>query len=94
MADAEARTLGEELRALADEAEALLRAGLHADAGELKEQAAASLAELRARLDRLEGQLNARTRELDRYVRENPWQALALAGGVALLAGLLLGRRR
>ena len=27
------------------------------------------------------------------YIRENPWKALAIAGGVGLLAGLLLRRR-
>ena len=27
------------------------------------------------------------------YIRENPWKALAIAGGIGLLAGLLLRRR-
>ncbi len=94
MPDADARTLGEELRALADEAEALLRGGVHAGTEEFQAQAAAGLEELRGRFAGLESQLNARARELDRYVRDNPWQALAVVAGVALLAGVLLGRRR
>lgn len=27
------------------------------------------------------------------YIRENPWKALAIAGGIGLLAGMLLRRR-
>ena len=27
------------------------------------------------------------------YVRDNPWQAMAMAGGIGLVIGLLLGRR-
>lgn len=29
----------------------------------------------------------------DTYVKENPWRTVAIAGGVAFLGGLLLGRR-
>jgi len=29
----------------------------------------------------------------DAYVKENPWRTAALAGGIAFLGGLLLGRR-
>jgi ElaB/YqjD/DUF883 family membrane-anchored ribosome-binding protein len=32
-------------------------------------------------------------RAADRYVHRNPWQSLALAAGVGLLAGLLISRR-
>ena len=46
-----------------------------------------------ARLGGLEQQLNARAREVDTYVRDNPWQAVAIAGGVALLLGLIMARR-
>ena len=45
------------------------------------------------RLSGLEEQLGARAREVDYYVRENPWQTVAIAGGVALLLGLIMGRR-
>jgi ElaB/YqjD/DUF883 family membrane-anchored ribosome-binding protein len=29
----------------------------------------------------------------DEYVHENPWKSISIAGGAALLIGLLLGRR-
>ncbi len=29
----------------------------------------------------------------DHYVRDNPWQAIAIAAGVAFVIGLLVGRR-
>jgi ElaB/YqjD/DUF883 family membrane-anchored ribosome-binding protein len=30
----------------------------------------------------------------DTYVRDNPWRAVAIAAGVGVVAGLLLGRRK
>jgi ElaB/YqjD/DUF883 family membrane-anchored ribosome-binding protein len=30
---------------------------------------------------------------VDDYVRDNPWQAVAVAGGVALLLGLIMARK-
>jgi ElaB/YqjD/DUF883 family membrane-anchored ribosome-binding protein len=51
------------------------------------------MAELRTRLTALEQQVKARARDVDGYVRDNPWQAVAVAGGVALLLGLIMGRR-
>jgi ElaB/YqjD/DUF883 family membrane-anchored ribosome-binding protein len=57
------------------------------------ERAQATLQELRTRLTALEEQVRARARDVDSYVRDNPWQAVAVAGGIALLFGLLMGRR-
>jgi ElaB/YqjD/DUF883 family membrane-anchored ribosome-binding protein len=85
--------LADELRALASEAEALLRSGVASGGAELQGRAQETLADLRARLAGLEQQLNARAREVDSYVRDNPWQAVAVAGGVALLLGLIMARR-
>ena len=39
------------------------------------------------------GQAQQVTRTTDSYVRDNPWQAVAVAGGVALLLGLIMARR-
>jgi ElaB/YqjD/DUF883 family membrane-anchored ribosome-binding protein len=85
--------LAEDLRTLVDDAETLLRATANAGSAELQERAQATLQELRTRLTALEEQVRARARDVDSYVRDNPWQAVAVAGGIALLFGLLMGRR-
>ena len=85
--------LAEELRALVSDAEALLRSSAATAGGAAQAHAEATVAELRDRLAGIEGQVKARARDLDSYVRENPWQAVAIAGGVALLLGLIMSRR-
>ena len=89
----QAAKLAEELRSLVSDAEALLRATTGADGAEIDERAEATLRELRGRLNALEELLTARARDVDTYVRTNPWQAVAVVGGVALLLGLMMGRR-
>ena len=59
----------------------------------MQQRAEATVRDLRERLSALEEQLTARARDIDSYVRSNPWQAVAVAGGVALLLGLVMGRR-
>ena len=85
--------LAEELRALVSDAEALLRNSTGTAGAAGRQHAEETLAELRTRLTALEQQVRARARDVDTYVRDNPWQAVAVAGGVALLLGLLMGRR-
>jgi ElaB/YqjD/DUF883 family membrane-anchored ribosome-binding protein len=85
--------LAEELRALVSEAEALLHTSAETVSTAGREQAEATIADLRKRLTSLERQVKARAREVDDYVHDNPWQAVAMAGGVALLLGLIMGRR-
>jgi ElaB/YqjD/DUF883 family membrane-anchored ribosome-binding protein len=85
--------LAEELRALVSDAEALLRTSTGTASAAERQHAEDMLAELRTRLTALEQQVKARARDVDSYVRDNPWQAVAVAGGVALLLGLLMGRR-
>jgi ElaB/YqjD/DUF883 family membrane-anchored ribosome-binding protein len=89
----DAGSLAEELRALMSDAESLLRAATTGGNGELPEGAQAALGELRARLSALENQVREGARDVDSYVRANPWQAVAVTAGVALLLGLLLARR-
>jgi ElaB/YqjD/DUF883 family membrane-anchored ribosome-binding protein len=89
----DAGKLAEELRSLVSDAEALLRASTSADGAQMQERAEATLRDLRARLSALEEQVTARARDIDSYVRGNPWQAVAVVGGVALLLGLIMGRR-
>jgi ElaB/YqjD/DUF883 family membrane-anchored ribosome-binding protein len=88
-----AGNLADELRTLVEDAEALLRSGLASGGAELQGRAEDTLADLKARLGNLEQQLNQRARDVDSYVRDNPWQAVAVAGGVALLLGLIMARR-
>ena len=89
----ESGRLAEELKQLVNDAEALLREGLSNGAAEAQARAQESIADLRERLAGLEQQLNARARQVDEYVRENPWQAVAVAGGLALILGLIMARR-
>jgi ElaB protein len=85
--------LAEELRALVSEAEALLRSSTETVSAAGREQTEATIADLRKRLTSLERQVKARARDVDEYVHDNPWAAVAMAGGVALLLGLIMGRR-
>jgi ElaB/YqjD/DUF883 family membrane-anchored ribosome-binding protein len=85
--------LAEELHALVSEAEALLRTSTETASAAGRERAEAAIADLRKRLTSLERQVRDRARDVDDYVRDNPWQAVAMAGGVALLLGLIMGRR-
>jgi len=85
--------LADDLRTLVDDAEALLRSATNAGSAELQERAQATLQELRIRLAALEERVRDRARDVDTFVRDNPWKAVAVAGGVALLIGLLMGRR-
>lgn len=89
----DAGRIADELRSLVDEAEALLRSTVSAGTAELQDRAQDTLQDLKGRLGSLEQQLNARAREVDGYVRDNPWAAVAVAGGVALLLGLVMARR-
>jgi ElaB/YqjD/DUF883 family membrane-anchored ribosome-binding protein len=92
----DAGKLAEDIKTLVRDAEALLRASAD-NAEELtdeaRERAERSLHALRGQLNDIERDLKGRVEVLDDYVRDNPWTAVAIAGGVALLAGLLLGRR-
>jgi ElaB/YqjD/DUF883 family membrane-anchored ribosome-binding protein len=85
--------VAEELRALVSDAETLLRSTASAGGADVQERAQVTLQELRARLNALEETVRSRARDVDSYVHDNPWQAVAAVGGIALLLGLLMGRR-
>lgn len=63
-----------------------LRASLSAHAEALRMGGAARLADIGETAE-------AKFADLTDQARRNPWQALAIAGGVGLLVGLLWGRR-
>ncbi|OIQ98019.1 hypothetical protein GALL_199400 [mine drainage metagenome] len=86
-----------ELQALVVEAETMI-------ANTASEQSDEAVNSLRARFvaaqERFEkayagvkGKVVVQARRADEYIRENPYQALAIAAGAALLVGLLVGRR-
>lgn len=92
----DAGKLAEDIKTLVRDAETLLRASAE-NAEDLTEEARQtaerSLHVLRSRLTEIERDLKGRAEMLDGYVHDNPWTAVAVAGGVALLIGLLMGRR-
>jgi len=92
----DAGKLAEDIKTLVRDAEALLRASAE-NAEDLTEDARQraedSLRALRSQLSDIERDLKGRAEVLDGYVRDNPWAAVAVVGGVALLVGLLMGRR-
>ncbi|HJS88877.1 MAG TPA: DUF883 family protein [Steroidobacteraceae bacterium] len=92
----DAGKLAEDIKTLVRDAEALLRASAeNAEdlSDEARERAEQSLHTLRNQLGDIERDLKGRAEVLDGYVRDNPWTAVAIAGGIALVAGLVLGRR-
>ncbi|WP_207004854.1 DUF883 family protein [Trinickia mobilis] len=93
-----AEDIGGEMRDLLAELEQALTDGTHADAAVLRAQLKQRLDAARARLDGAQQGMRERATEVfadaDDYVRENPWQAIAIVGGVALIAGALLARGR
>jgi len=92
----DAGKLAEDIKALVRDAEELLRASAESaeeltdDARQRTEQ---SLHALRGQLADIERDLKGRAEVVDGYVHDNPWTAVAIAGGLALLIGLVLGRR-
>lgn len=92
-----AKDIAGELRSLLTELEATLGDGTQADAADLRAELRKRLDAARERLD--ETRVSARQQaseamsQADDFVRANPWQALAVVGGVALIAGALLSRR-
>jgi ElaB/YqjD/DUF883 family membrane-anchored ribosome-binding protein len=88
--------LAEDLHTLVSDAEELLRAtagNAGEKATEARERAEETLRALRGRLASAQREVRGRARAVDGYVQDNPWTAIAMVGGVALLVGLLMGRR-
>jgi ElaB/YqjD/DUF883 family membrane-anchored ribosome-binding protein len=100
MAEATVDKLMEDLRQVVVDVEELLKATA-GQAGErvseARQRAEQTLRATRKRLGELEGEAVERARaaagEADRYVRDNPWQSIGIAAGVAFLLGVLVSRR-
>jgi ElaB/YqjD/DUF883 family membrane-anchored ribosome-binding protein len=88
--------IGGEMRELLSELEQTLADGTSADAAVLREQMRKRLNAARARLDGARETIRDRAvatlTDAQGYIRENPWQTVALVGGLALITGWLLAR--
>jgi ElaB/YqjD/DUF883 family membrane-anchored ribosome-binding protein len=92
--------LVQDVRAVIADTDRLLQAlaqGGEQQAAELRAKMTQNLRTATARLDTLENDVaeraGAAARQARGYAREHPWQALGVAAGIGLLAGLALGRR-
>jgi ElaB/YqjD/DUF883 family membrane-anchored ribosome-binding protein len=100
-AQAHARdSLARNLRAALDDAEELVRLTAEQAGDQVaaaRSRAQASVARARSELERVQAEAAQRTRqavtEVDDYVHSHPWQAIALAGVVTTVIGVLIARR-
>lgn len=92
--------LADDFRTVVSDAEQLLRTAAN-QAGEgyaeARDRLEASLKTARQELEAFERQMidGARSagRATDGYVRDHPWESIAVGAGIGLLVGLLIGRR-
>uniref|UniRef100_E1TBA6 DUF883 domain-containing protein n=2 Tax=Burkholderiales TaxID=80840 RepID=E1TBA6_BURSG len=92
-----AEDIAGELRTLMAELESTLADGTQADAvalrGKLRKQLDSARARLNDTREAVRERANVALSDADDYVHENPWQTLAIVGGVALIAGALFASR-
>jgi ElaB/YqjD/DUF883 family membrane-anchored ribosome-binding protein len=92
-----AEDIGAEVRELLSELEVTLADGATADAAVLKKRLRETIDTARSRLGDTQAIVRHRAQaawsDADDYVHERPWQAVAAVAGVALLVGVVLGRR-
>ena len=90
-----------DMKSVVSNAEAILRTTADQAGGkvdELQTAMSVKLADARDRMVALEeaviAQAKKAARNTDDYVHENPWQSLALVGGLVFLIGILIAPRR
>ena len=93
-----AEDIATELRSLMSELEDTLADGTQADATALRAQLSKRLEVARSRLNDTRDAVRQRAEvalaDADDYVHENPWQTVAIVGGIALIVGALFARAR
>ncbi len=93
-----AEDIATELRSLMSELEDTLADGTQADAAALRARLSERLEVARSRLNDTRDAVRQRAEvalaDADDYVHENPWQTVAIVGGIALIAGALVARSR
>lgn len=90
----------DDLKAVVNDADELLKATA-GQAGErmseARSRAEASVRAARKRMSGLQDDVVAQTKEVadqaDAYVRKNPWQAVGIAVAAGVIVGLMIGRR-
>jgi ElaB/YqjD/DUF883 family membrane-anchored ribosome-binding protein len=95
-----ARDAGNDMKALVRDAQSLLSAATALTgnkAEELRERGMELLDQALGKAGRYQDQAVVRGKELARtadvYVKDNPWRTVAVAAGVGLLLGVILGRK-
>lgn len=98
--DASREKLVSDLKTVVTDAEGYLRASVGqagetytAARGKLEQSLAAAKAQVADIQRALGGKTRAAARATDSYVRERPWESIALGASMGLLVGLLIGRR-
>jgi len=93
-----AQDIGGELRVLLSELEGLLSDGASADAAALRARIGDQIDSARARLNATPAVVRERAAaafdDADAYLHDKPWRTIAIVGGLALFAGILLSRAR
>lgn len=89
-----------DMKALVKDAQSLLSAAASLTgnkADELRERGMELLDEALGKASKYQGQAMVKGKELahtaDVYVKDNPWRTVAVAAGVGLLLGVILGRK-
>lgn len=97
---ADKEKLEQDLRAVIDDAQALLsdaRTQTEAHAATARESIRRQVQALKARALESRAALESQAKEAfqatNRYVHQNPWQAMGVAATVGLMVGFLVGRR-
>jgi ElaB/YqjD/DUF883 family membrane-anchored ribosome-binding protein len=87
-----------ELRSLVEEAEKILAEASdpHSESaiGALRERMAQAQARVAEACEGIKTKVTAEARDADRAIRDNPYASLAIAAGVGVLVGLLIGHRK
>jgi len=94
--EASTERLLQELRAMVEDGEELLRASVQLPSERgmaARERLAAALEVAKDTRRKLEERAAAGMGATDRYIRQNPYQSLGIAFGVGMLLGVLVNRR-